>query len=465
VAGQAFTSVWAILIGLGLTGCVLAPRGVKEERGKLQAAGQRYEPQAEERGLPELVGPVTWQDVLQRAFLANGDLEAAYFEWKAALARVDAAAAWPNTKVQLGFEYMFSRENMKAWDRTTLSTGLDPTMMLQWPGKASRAGKVALAGARAAGSRFEAAKFELQRKVLTAWADYVLMAQRVRIQHDQTELLRMLVTTGAERLGTGGAQPDLVRAQTEYEMAGNELAAMQSQLRGQRAMLNGMLSRPPDAALIPAATEGGEAMRPVPSDDRLIAAGVDRNPEMAALAQQVAGRANALELARMAYIPDFAPQFSATGSISQAVGAMVNLPTNLVEIRASIQEARAMLGASQAMARQARSDRAASFVATLAALRDSERQARFFSDEILPLAEQLVQSDTEGYAVGSVAFTEMIEDRRTLLDARLSVAEAQAAREQRRAELEALAGMDVETLVGPAPNGQAAGSNDEVSEK
>lgn len=187
-------------------------------------------------------------------------------------------------------------------------------------------------------------------------------------------------------------------------------------------------------------------MRPVPEDAKLIAAGVEKNPELAGLAQQVAGRADALELARMAYIPDFAPQVSVTGSISQAVGAMVNLPTNLVEIRASIQEARAMLRASEAMSRQAQADRGAGFVATLLAMRNSERQARFFSGTIVPLAEQLRRSAMEGYAVGSVDFAELIDSERALLEARVSLAEARAAREGRLAELEALAGVDVETL-------------------
>jgi len=49
----------------------------------------------EMRALPKLPQPASWQVVLHRAFLANGDLEASYFEWKAAMARIDIAAAWP----------------------------------------------------------------------------------------------------------------------------------------------------------------------------------------------------------------------------------------------------------------------------------------------------------------------------------------------------------------------------------
>src|SRR5256885_4068124 len=45
---------------------------------------------------------------LFRSFLANGDLEAAYFDWAAAFARIDQAANWPNSNLAPTFSYMFS---------------------------------------------------------------------------------------------------------------------------------------------------------------------------------------------------------------------------------------------------------------------------------------------------------------------------------------------------------------------
>jgi hypothetical protein len=49
--------------------------------------------------------------------------------------------------------------------------------------------------------------------------------------------------------------------------------------------------------------------------DRLIAVGVDENPELAGLARQVAGRIDAIELARLAYLRIwFLPRASLTVS-------------------------------------------------------------------------------------------------------------------------------------------------------
>jgi hypothetical protein len=67
------------------------------------------------------------------------------------------------------------------------------------------------------------------------------------------------------------------------------------------------------------------APRPVAADDASLIA-VTRNPELASLAQRVAGRTDAVELARLAYLPDIIRSASITGSISQSLGAMLMVP-------------------------------------------------------------------------------------------------------------------------------------------
>lgn len=432
-----------------LAGCSLEPRATDLERTRLTETGKPFEKPYDKRNLPPLAAQPAWQDVLQRAFLANGELEAAYFQWQAAVHRITVESAYPNTNVQVGFDYMFSKENMKAWDRTTVTVGFDPSMMLQWPDKVRKAGQIALEEARLRGERFAAAKFALQRQVLIAWLDYGLMAERVRIETENVRLLKMINDTAVQRVQAGAAQQDLLKAQTEYEMARNDLASMNSELQSMRAMLNGMLARPGEATLLP--PRALPSPRPLSADDaQLIAVAVDANPELAALAHEVTGRRDALELARMAYIPDIAPQFSMTGSISQAVGAMVSLPTNLTKIRGSIQEAESLIRSTEAMARQTRSDRAASFVAALYATRNHERQIALFSDVLLPKAQQVLSASIRAYSNGSIGLVELVDSQRTLLEVRRLLAEAKTARERRLAEMESLAGVDIETLCSKA---------------
>lgn len=438
----------SLAIGVGLGGCVMSPRGTSDEQARLGRVAPSFEPPIDTRQLPALPIPAQWRDVLSRAFLVNGELESAYFEWKAALARVDQAAVWPNSNVALSFSYLFSSDNIKAWDRTTLTAGFDPAMNLSLPIKARAAGKVALEAAREAAERFRAVKFELQRKVLTAYLDLALAEERVRIQRDNLNLLQLLVTSAANRVRTGGSQQDLLKALTESQLAQNDLSNLEADINSMRAVLNGMLGREPGAALeLPKSLP---LPRPVLAEDAgLITVAVDQNPELAGLARQVTGRKDAIEVARLRYLPDINPSAGFTGSLSQFLGAMVMLPTTLPAIRAMVAEARAMERSSEAMSRQTKQDRAAGFVANLYFMRNAERQMELYRTRVVPAVQQLLSSSRQAYAVGAVTFADLIDSERLYVEVRAMVAEVQVEREKRLAELEALAGVDIETLGQP----------------
>src|SRR5262245_5774334 len=147
-------------------GCSLVPEGTEQERQRLADAGEAYRQTIEDRVGPELPAQPGWRDLLRSAFLTNGELEATWREWAGAVARVDAAGAWPNTNLALGVDYLFSDSGMKSWDRTTLTVGFDPMENLAWPSKTAQAARVALDEAREAGERFRAEKFALQKEVL-----------------------------------------------------------------------------------------------------------------------------------------------------------------------------------------------------------------------------------------------------------------------------------------------------------
>ena len=428
-----------------LSGCVLAPEGTLEERAKLNSQSGSFEPPIDVRQLPLVPTPAHWQDVLRRAFFANGELESAYFEWKAALARIDRAATWPNSNMTVSFQYMFSPENMKAWDRTTISAGFDPSVVLSLPIKTQIAGEVAFEAAREAGEKFRTVKFDVQKRALFAYYDLALAEEKVRIQRDNVSLFKLLKDSAAARSQAGGALQDLLKASTDAQLAENELHNAEAEAKSMRATLNGMLGRDPNALLVlpPVLPRP----RPVDADDaRLIAVAVDQNPELAALARQVAGRSDAVELAKAGFLPDFVPAGSITGNVAQVLSAMVMLPTTVPAIRAMISDAQSMERSSEAVLRQTARDRAASFVANLYLMRNAERQVGLYRRDVTPLVQQLIDRARQEYAAGLLGFADLIDSARTFIEVRLMVAQARIEREKRLAELEALAGVDIETL-------------------
>jgi outer membrane protein TolC len=150
--------------GIVLGGCVLAPREAKADQAALQKAGTPYRRPFGQRQLPEVPEKPQSQDVLRRALLANGDLEAAYFEWAVAVANIKQAGGYPNTALSLSFEPMIESGTVFGRD-TTVTVGPDPMENLAFPSKVYQAGKVATDDARAAGRRFDARRLDVRRQV------------------------------------------------------------------------------------------------------------------------------------------------------------------------------------------------------------------------------------------------------------------------------------------------------------
>jgi outer membrane protein TolC len=439
----------SLVIAVVAAGCVGKPQESEQEVLRLDPTARQFgyttarTTPATRPTLIDLPPAPTRQEVLQRAFLANGDLEASFHEWAMAIERIDQAGTWPTSDVELGFEYMFSGERMKSFNRTTVSAGLmDPSAL---PNKSYENAKVAWHEAQAAGERFRAAKFELQTKVLQAWADYALQAERVRIQEQNLGLLKLVSETAASRVRAGSPQQEQVRADVEQKIAQSELDTARAELRQQRAALNGLLRREADTPL--EAPKTMPAPRPLQAtDEQLLTAGVLNNADLAALGRDAEARAAAITRAQLEYQPGINPMAAFTGSISQTLGAAISLPTQWPKIRGMVAEARADLRRVNASAAQAGADRASRFASTLVALRDAERRSHVFEGEVIPLAQQAVDLARRSYSAGASTYLDLIDAQRTLLEVRLTTAEAKTARERSLAELEALAGMDVETL-------------------
>ena len=184
------------------------------------------------------------------------------------------------------------------------------------------------------------------------------------------------------------------------------------------------------------------------------------NPELAALAHDLQGRADALERARMEYFPDFNPFAGFTGTVSQVIGLGVSIPTFLPRVKGMVEEARADLGRMRAMCRQEKFDQASQVVAALYTLRNAERQADLFEQLIAPAAQRVADNARQAYAAGTGSFIDLIDAQRTLLDVRLTAAEARTARGKNLADLEALIGREVETVNPPPAATQPAAGGD-----
>ncbi len=426
---------------LAIAGCALRPAGEDEERDRIEAAGRVY---AEDAAAPALPGAPSVEDYLRVAFAGNAELRRRYEEWRAAIEQVPQDSSFPDAA--LSFGYLMRGGGMKAWDRTTLGIGNEPMVMIPYPGKLAAAGRRALEEARAAGLEFEAARFDLQERVRAAYLDLALFGESIRLQEERVRLDEMKAAQAHAAVGLGRAAPEAALvARTELDLARSDLESLHAAVGPARAAMNALLGRAVEAPVpLPDALPAPRALPR--TDAEVLALGAERNPALGALARTVAGREDALDLARQAYIPDVSLSFSLTGSASQAVGAMATLPLRLEAIAASIRQAEAGVRAAEAARTQYARDLAARFVLDLAVLRNDERQVELFETAIIPRIRRTIDLARAGYAAGRTDFAALLAAERTHIDARVAVARLRIEREKALAAVEAAAAVDIETL-------------------
>ena len=202
-----------------LANCSLALREqTAAQREEAREAGQSFAVPHPARELPVLSQQASLEAVLRYALLSNADVEQAYFDWAAAVERIPQATSLPDPR--FSYEYLFSEERLRRWDRMTLGAA----QMIPLPAKLSRAGEVALAESRAAQRRLEDAKFSLQAALVAAWHELWLVDRSIEIAEENLSLLREFTEVTRQRVAVGRA------AQAEASKADLEVAAAESEL-------------------------------------------------------------------------------------------------------------------------------------------------------------------------------------------------------------------------------------------
>lgn len=431
---------FAVIPALMLAGCTVHPAGEQQERQAALRAGAPFTKPIEKRQVPPLPKNPTPEDLVRRALLSSPELEQRYWEWRSAIEQIPQDGTQATNLAVFG-STSITRGRM-GLDTTTLSLGNDPMADILLPTKLSAAAQRALENARAAGFRFRKAQFELRGKVLSAYADYALTAELIRLEQSNAQLLQSTVMVVEARNEAGAAgQQELLQSRNELDLSRNEIASMQAQLPAQRAALNALLDRPPDSP-IPIPTGMPDAREVVQGDGQVLNLVAERNPELAALAQEIAARKESLALARLQYLPDFSISVGTDlAGIAQSLAGMVTVPLLRHQaIDAAVAQAEANLRATEAMRRQARNDLGAQVVMNLSILRDADRQLGLFEHTVLPRARRVVAVSRTAYEAGRTSLLDLLDAQKSLIAIERLVAHLQATHEQRLDDLEAITG-------------------------
>jgi len=424
-----------------LAGCVLAPKGLDDEQQALAREDHEWSKPVAERALPELSAEPTIEELLRRAELANPELERAWQDWRGALARVISESSWPDTNLSLSLEQLLF--GGLDFDRTTIGLAFDP--MLTLPSKVAARGKQAFDEARTAGERFRALRVDVRLRVRVAWQELWLAEQQAEAEEELVALLGLRKNAAETGVAAGDSPRELLKLEFETRLTDDEKFRRRVDVGSRKARLNALLARASDAPLaLPAAPLPA---RLLPTDDAaLFAAAAQLDPSLAVLAAELAGREDALEVARQRFLPDLSPMASFTGDDTQSLGLEIGIPLNLQGLRAGLEEARAAIASVAAAQRGRRLDSAAELTAQLLAFREAERTLDCCENLIEPLAQRIAASSEASYSAGTLTQREWLEALALQSEARIAVAEARAQRELALARIEALVGGDLAAI-------------------
>jgi cobalt-zinc-cadmium efflux system outer membrane protein len=432
-----------VVFATGLAGCTVHPTGEREERDAALQSGKPFEKRIEVRQIPPLPDNPTPDQLVEYALLNNAELEQHYWEWRSAIEQIPQDGTQSTTlNVAAGTSIT---NGQASWGSSTVALSNDPMTDIKWPGKLDAAATQSLENARAAGRRFIKAKYDLRSEVLSAYYDYALNAELIRLEQANQQLLRTTATVTEARNRAGGSgQDDVLKADNEMDMSGNGIANMQSQLPGERAAINALLGRAEDAPL-PMPTEPPQPRTLAYGDGELVELAAKQNPELIALADEIRGRNEGVRLAKLQYVPDF--NLSAGTDlmgVAQSVLGQVTIPVFRYEaLEAAIAQAEANLRASEAMRREAGNDLAAQLLVDITTLHDTDRQLDLFEHTILPRAREIVNVGRSGYETGRSTLLDLLDDQRSLIAIERLVANLRITREKHFAELESITASDL----------------------
>lgn len=288
------------------------------------------------------------------------------------------------------------------------------------------------------------AEVTLRAEVKKAYYDLWQVHQNLLIYSRERELAAQFAAIAEKKYAVGQvSQPDVLRAQVELTRLITRVTTETLKLEDERASLNELLSRPPEAPL------GVPQDAPIPTMKQTLAELTEltlkTRPEITAKAVAIDRATTALALAQKAYFPDFevyVERFFNAGR-RDGVGVVFSATIPLAyreKYDAGVAEARARMSASKADLRAAQDTALAAVKRALVRTQITAELVNLFSYTHIPQAEQALDSSRISYQTGKVDFLLLIDSLRVVEQAHLEHIAAVTNFEKAYADLEQAVG-------------------------
>jgi outer membrane protein TolC len=409
---------------------------------------------------PSMSKPVSAEEVqpaenlpqlIEAAISNNPELKASDARWQMFENRIAQARSLDDPMLMLGIQngvvrapFNFSKDPM-----TQKVIGI--SQQLPFWGKRALKGEVAAKEAESYKWTVAERKLELRRMVKESWYQIYFIDKSLLIVDKNIRILDDFITLAETKYSVGqGVQQDVFKAQVERSKMFDMRITLEQQRKSQQANLNALLYRPtdtpvgriPDAEIEPLSLTA-EQLRNTAYENRPLLKGY----------QALIEKGNAgLKLAKKEYYPDFNvsleymqrdPAMKLDGLDMYALGLTFNLPVQRARRHAAVAESGSEIRMAGEELNSVKNGINSGVSDLLAQLERRRKLAELYKTGIIPQAEQSLESATISYRVNKVDFLTLLDSQVTLFNYEREYYDSIADYQMKRAQLEALVGMDL----------------------
>ncbi len=395
---------------------------------------------------------LTRREAIARALLANPQLDVAREQTEQVRAQRVEGISLPDPALTASWDslpgpFRFGRANSKL---------ASLAFAVPFPDKLRLRNTIGVSNLRVSEAQFRLTQQAIASRAGIAYDSVLVTRLHHRDLIEARRLAAEFLKRAEARFNAGSvARLDVIKAQVDLAQADNDLIASTRDVANAEAALNRVIGRPLSAPIAP--TDSLAAPPPLPALEDLEAAAQRSRPEITAIeAQQRAAKATSALARENAILPDFAlsanrdrmlPEqgtwYQAGFSLSLPIffwqhtrGDFAETRHRELELAAALRDQRAAVGQD---------------VRTAFANADAaQRQVAFLRDQLLPSAREAYRVATVSYGLGGLSALDVFDARRTLLDAERQYADALAAANSARSDLERAAGVPLSTFASGA---------------
>ena len=350
------------------------------------------------------------QTLIAEAMTRNPDLHAAQSAVAAAQASTERARALPDPMVSMTYTNDGWAPSLGSMPMTTL--GFMVSQALPYSGKRDLRASLAASQARQYEPALARARLALEGAVRRAYYGLLLARELQALTAEQRELWQQIEVVAPARYAVGqGAQPDVLRVQTEVTRIEQRAIEQAAEAEVRLAELNRLRARPLDT---PVDTPARLVLSPLAgSPDEAVAAARAASPELEGAALAIEARTAAAAVARRDLKPDFSVQagYMNRGGLDAMwlAGVGISWPFNRKARESAVAEAELRAKGGGHVLESLDVQLAFKTRERFTRAKALEKLVALYDDGIIPQNQMTVEASLANYQTGKVPFVSVLE--------------------------------------------------------